>query len=127
MTRLRGFIRRERPRSRRCGQRETMTVATATRGKESRGMGPHPCRTPLTMTDLIRDSQGVGSIIALVLVLGRDSVQKPSLRMMYGMDSFLRRLRQELNRGVGEEETGGERNNNRDENDVGNGDGVGDG
>ena len=55
----------------------------------------------MTMTDTIREGQGVGIILALILILGRDIVQKPSFRMMEGMDSFLRRLMRELKRGVG--------------------------
>ena len=70
-------------------------------GRERRGRGTHPWKTPMTMTDTIREGQGVGIILALILILGRDIVQKPSLRMMDGMDSFLRRLMQELKRGVG--------------------------
>ena len=50
MTRSRGFIRREGARSRRRGQRETATAATAMRGRERRGREPHPCRTPPTTT-----------------------------------------------------------------------------
>ena len=76
--------------------------------------------------DPIREGQGVGNILALILVLGRDSVQQPSLRMMDGVYLFLRRLRRKKRRVV-EEEAGGERHDDRDDDDVGNGDGLGDG
>ena len=50
MVRPRGFISREGVRRRRRGQRDMTTAATATWGRERRGRGPHPWRTPPTTT-----------------------------------------------------------------------------
>ena len=84
------------------GQREITTAEMTTRRRDMRGRGPHPWRTPPTMTDPIREGQGVGIILTLILVLGRDKVQQPSVRIMDGIESFVQRLMRELKMGVWE-------------------------
>ena len=47
---LRGFIRSEGVRRSRRGQTETTTAAKMMQGRDRRGRGPHPWRTPSTTT-----------------------------------------------------------------------------
>ena len=56
---------------------------------------------------MIREVQGVGSIIVLILFLRQYSVQHISLKIMDGMDLFLQNMGRDLKRGVGEDEAGG--------------------
>ena len=75
---------------------------------------------------MIREVQGVGSIIVLILFLRQYSVQHISLKIMDGMDLFLQNMGRDLKRGVGEDEAGGKRNGDGDKDGVGNSDDVDD-